>query len=145
MSPIVYAIVLVFGTTVIHALFAAALLEWIGSVSSRHWALGSLLRRACVFAALVLVMSLAAFAECGVWAALYLWVGALSEWREALYFSLVSFTTLGYGDIVLGEEWRILAGFEAVNGIILFGCTTAIIMAVAQRLYLRRQDDGTRS
>jgi hypothetical protein len=42
---------------------------------------------------------------------------------------MVSFTTLGYGDIVLGEGWRLLASFEAANGIILFGWTTALIFA----------------
>jgi hypothetical protein len=92
----------------------------------------------------VLVLSLAAFVECGVWAGLYLWVGALSEVKEALYFSLVSFTTLGYGDVVLSDEWRILSAFEAVNGIILFGWSTAIIVAIAQRLRPHHSDDSKR-
>ena len=54
--------------------------------------------------------------------------------RDALYFSLVTYTTLGYGDVTLNAEWRVLAAFEAVNGIIMFGWTTALIVAVVQRL-----------
>ena len=70
-----------------------------------------------------------------LWATLY--YAALPSFEEALYFSTVTFTTVGYGDIVLGREWRQLATFEAVNGWIIFGWATALIMAVIQRLYFR--------
>ena len=49
----------------------------------------------------------------------------------------MTFTTVGYGDIVLDREWRQLATFEAVNGWIIFGWATALIVAVIQRLYFR--------
>lgn len=45
----------------------------------------------------------------------------------------VTFTTLGYGDIVLGPEWRLLSGIEAINGIVLFGWSTAFLFAIVQR------------
>jgi voltage-gated potassium channel Kch len=70
-----------------------------------------------------------------LWATFYYASGALSSFEEALYFSTVTFTTVGYGDIVLSREWRQLATFEAVNGWIIFGWATALIMAVIQRLY----------
>ena len=70
-----------------------------------------------------------------LWATFYYVSGALPSFEEALYFSTVTFTTVGYGDIVLGREWRQLATFEAVNGWIIFGWATALIMAVIQRLY----------
>ncbi len=57
--------------------------------------------------------------------------------RKSLYFSTVTFTTVGYGDIVLGIEWRQLATFEAMNGWIIFGWTTALIITVVERLYFR--------
>ncbi len=66
-----------------------------------------------------------------------MWAGALPNFQDAIYFSLVTFTTLGYGDIVLAERWRVLAAFEAANGIIMFGWTTAIIVAAVQRIFLR--------
>ena len=48
-----------------------------------------------------------------------------------------TFTTVGYGDIVLGREWRRLGTFEAINGWVIFGWATALIIAVIQRLYFR--------
>ena len=85
-------------------------------------------------AALVVMMFIAALLELSLWAAFYLAVGAMSALEPALYFSTVTFTTLGYGDIVLNESWRLLAAFEAANGTIMFGWTTALVFAVVNRL-----------
>ena len=53
---------------------------------------------------------------------------------RALYFSTVTFTTLGYGDITLLPRWQLISAFEATNGIVLFGVSTAFIFTVIQRL-----------
>ena len=84
----------------------------------------------------ILVMFAVALLEALAWASVYLALGALKGLEQALYFSLVTFTTLGYGEIVLDERWRLLASFEAANGIIMFGWSTAIVMAVVHRVYL---------
>ncbi len=84
----------------------------------------------------ILVMFAVALLEALAWASVYLALGALKGLEQAFYFSLVTFTTLGYGEIVLDERWRLLASFEAANGIIMFGWSTAIVMAVVQRVYL---------
>ena len=84
----------------------------------------------------ILVMFVVALLEAMAWASVYLAFGALKGLEQALYFSLVTFTTLGYGEIVLDERWRLLASFEAANGIIMFGWSTAIVMAVVHRVYL---------
>jgi voltage-gated potassium channel Kch len=73
--------------------------------------------------------------EASAWAAAYLTLGAISGLEPALYFSVVTFTTVGYGDVVLTPEWRLLGSFEAVNGIIMFGWSTALVIAVVQRVY----------
>lgn len=57
----------------------------------------------------------------------------LKSFEEALYFSIVTFTTLGYGDITLGAPWRLLSGAEALNGILLAGWSTALLFTVVQR------------
>ena len=54
---------------------------------------------------------------------------------NCLYFSVVTFTTLGYGDISLSADYRLLSGIEALNGIILVGWTTAMIFSVVQRIW----------
>jgi len=134
-----YAVALIFATTFIHAGCTVAVLGWIRSFTRPHRALRGTLTRGTVLAALVLLMSLAAFLESALWAGFYRMVGALPTLGDAFYFSLVTFTTLGYGDLTLDEEWRLLAAFEAANGIIMFGWTTAIIVAVANRLFLHHQ------
>ena len=71
-----------------------------------------------------------------VWAVAYLslaTVGELDNFESAIYFSFVTFTTLGYGDITLGAPWRVLSGIQALNGIMLVGWTTALLFAVVQR------------
>ncbi|WFU04315.1 potassium channel family protein (plasmid) [Rhizobium sp. CB3171] len=72
-----------------------------------------------------------------IWASFYYMSSALPNLEDAVYFSTVTFTTVGYGDIVLGKEWRQIATFEAINGWIIFGWATALMMAVIQRLYFR--------
>ncbi len=87
----------------------------------------------------VLLMFLVSVIEVLVWSVAYLWTGAIEGLEKATYFSMVTFTTLGYGEIVLNEQWRLLASFEAANGIIMFGWTTAIVLAVVQRVYFNKQ------
>lgn len=83
----------------------------------------------------VLFMFLAVVIDVWMWAVVYLVAGAISSFEEALYFSTASFTTVGYGDIVLSHEWRLLGSFEGANGMIIFGWTTALVIAAIQRFY----------
>jgi hypothetical protein len=71
-----------------------------------------------------------------VWAYAYLAIvpaGELDSFEVAVYFSFVTFTTLGYGDITLSEGWRLLSGIQALNGIMLVGWSTAMLFAVVQK------------
>jgi Ion channel len=73
--------------------------------------------------------------EIWLWAAFYWLFTELPDFETALYFSISSYTTLGYGDIVLGPEWRILAALEAANGILLFGWSTTFLLTVVRRVW----------
>ena len=66
---------------------------------------------------------------------MYLALNALQSFEKALYFSMVTYTTLGYGDVILHDRWRLLSAFGSANGIIMFGWTTAIVIAAVQRIY----------
>lgn len=71
--------------------------------------------------------------QSALWALVYLVLPGITEFdsfEKALYFSMVTFTTLGYGEITLASDNRILAGLEAMNGIILIGWSTAFMFAV---------------
>lgn len=84
---------------------------------------------------LVLIMFFASIIESVLWAVTYMWVGAIEIFEDAFYFSIVTYTTLGYGDITLSSTYRLLSSFEAANGIIIFGWSTAIIIAGIQKIY----------
>ena len=58
-----------------------------------------------------------------------------SSFSESVYFSLITFTTLGYGDIILSSGWRLLSGLEAINGIMLIGWSTALMFSLIQNIY----------
>jgi hypothetical protein len=74
-------------------------------------------------------------AEIAVWAYLFLWRDAMPSLATALYFSAVTYTTTGYGDLVLPEGWRIVGGVEALTGILMCGWSTGLFFAVATRVY----------
>ena len=77
-----------------------------------------------------------------LWALLFWGLSIFPSLEPALYFSLVAFTTLGFGDVILPNEWRLLAGFIAANGFILFGLGTAYMMETLQLSDLRMKGDS---
>jgi voltage-gated potassium channel Kch len=84
-------------------------------------------------AGFVLVFSLHIL-ETVVWAGAYVSLGAIATLEEALYFSIVSFTTVGYGDVVLSSDWRILGACEAVTGTLMFGWSVGLLVILVQRV-----------
>ena len=72
--------------------------------------------------------------EMTAYAALYHWLGQFKDFETSLYFSGTTFTTLGYGDIALGSDRRLLAAGQGLIGLILIGWSTAILVAVTTRL-----------
>ncbi|MEM6793069.1 MAG: potassium channel family protein [Acidobacteriota bacterium] len=84
-------------------------------------------QRATFLSVAVLLMILLHFVGAALWALFYLWSGEFESFQTALYFSVVTATTLGYGDLTLSESWRLLAVFEAMSGLLLFGASTAAV------------------
>lgn len=68
--------------------------------------------------------------EAWIWAFFFWLVGETASLGEAVYFSTVTFTTLGYGDVILSKDWRITSSLQAVSGILLFGWSTAFLVNV---------------
>ena len=77
-------------------------------------------------------------AEITVWALFYLWAGCLPDAESAFYFSGVTYTTVGYGDLTLPQPWRILGPIEALAGILMCGLSTGLFFAVVSRIYASR-------
>ena len=70
--------------------------------------------------------------QIAVWGLLFVWVGEFQSFSEAFYHSAVNFATLGYGDIVMSPAHRLLGPLEAINGVLMFGVSTATLMAALQ-------------
>lgn len=72
--------------------------------------------------------------EIWLYAVTFLGIGALDDFEAALYFSTVSFSSIGYGDIILEKSWRLISAIEGVNGLILIAWSTAFLFSVTTRL-----------
>jgi voltage-gated potassium channel len=129
---------LVLITVIIHA---AGTTWWLGVVGRRYANEDDVFHpdnALKVLTGTVLILLALHTLEIIVWAYAYLLLlppGELGSFEEAVYFSFVTFTTLGYGDITLIQNWRLLSGIEALNGIMLVGWTTAMLFAVVQRMW----------
>ncbi len=125
---------LIVTTVIVHAVSLELILKVLVAVRTDvkvRW-------RAVAFALVILAMFVAHVIEIWIWAIFYYFKVPTSEiptLEAAVYFSTSSFTTVGFGDLVLSEEWRLLSSFEATNGMILFGWSTAFIFAAVRHTY----------
>ena len=78
--------------------------------------------------------------NCSIWTFIYLSFEVFETVEPALYFSMVSFTTLGFGDIILESNHRILSGFTAVSGLISFGLTSAFVVDILSQFRRLREE-----
>lgn len=123
-------------TTVVHGIASLAGVRLLRGHYLTREGMSSGLHDTVVVSVFVLWLFLASIIEIWLWAGLFLYLGALGTLEEALYFATVTFSTLGYGDIVLDKSWRLLASFASANGLFLFGWSTALVFAVVQRLHV---------
>ncbi|MBY5400722.1 MAG: potassium channel family protein [Rhizobium sp.] len=85
------------------------------------------------FSVLMIVLMLGNILQVAFWALLYRVLGAFEDFETAMYFSGVTFTSLGYGDVVLDGRIRLLAPLQAANGLMMFGITTALFFSAIQQ------------
>lgn len=83
----------------------------------------------------VIAVFCALIVDIWVWSAFFLFVGAVGDFETALYFTTVCFSTVGFGDVVLDKDWRLLSSIVSANGMLLFGWSTAFIYEVMSKLY----------
>ena len=134
-SQIFLGCFLVLVTTVVHGVATAIVLTVLKKTGHLlHLKRTSQWQRSVMAGALVVSLFLVSVLDAVMWCYAYLSVGAIAQLEEALYFSMVTFTTLGYGDVTLSSDWRLLASFEAANGVIVLGWSTALVAAFIQRL-----------
>jgi hypothetical protein len=131
LNQLAYGAVLIGVTVLIHAVCLEGIITAWRAVSIEievRW-------RAIALSLTIIGIFAAHVIEICVWTIFYFFVEEIQTWESALYFSTTSFTTVGYGDLTLSEEWRLLGSIEAINGMILFGWSTAFIFACVSRIY----------
>ena len=101
------------------------------------------LRLIAVMIAAVTVLMIAHFAEVLVWSLIYVITSAAPAGSDLIYFAFVNYTTLGYGDVTPVERWHLLGPMTAMNGVLLFGWSTAVIFEVL-RMTLMAGGEGVR-
>lgn len=117
-------------TAMIHMGFLYALGRTVMRADRRHH---SVVRVGAILGA-VLGLMVAHGVEITVYAIAYMGLGLFQTWEEALYFSTSTFTTVGFGDMVLDPQWRLLSGVQSLNGFLLIGWSTAFLIDVTARL-----------
>jgi hypothetical protein len=90
----------------------------------------------CMVAVLGLLLAVVHGIECGIWAVAYLRLGALDSPPDALLFSIDSMSTRGASGLTLQSHWQLMGALEAINGMLLFGVSTAWLFTVAQGYWL---------
>ena len=141
-SIIFIAAVLVAVTVGMHAIGLAVLL---GSLMKSHtqsptrfWSVTWLLIRVTWWLILIHL------AEISVWGLFYYWQECLPDAESAFYFAGVTWTTVGYGDLVLPKPWRMLAPVEGLTGILMSGLSAGLFFAVVSRIFASRLQEQSR-
>ena len=116
-----------------HALVVTVLLRQLsrsaGQTWLRFWSITWVLIRVASW------MVAAHLVEIAIWASFFAWHQMFPDIETAFYFSAVTYTTVGYGDLVLPPKWRLIAGVEGLTGILMCGWSTGFLFAVVSRMY----------
>lgn len=123
---------------VLQAVFVITNLRYYAHFKNTHEDHDSQWRDILLLSIVMLLMLLSNLAQMLIWAVLFVLLGEFSDFSTAMYHSAVNFVTLGYGDIVMTESWRFLGPLEGVNGILMFGVSTAVITAALLDVVRRR-------
>jgi len=125
----------------IQCFVVSALLRFLLVLRTKQLIKPTLSGTSAVLIVVMLIMVAGNFAQIALWAALFRAGGEFHDFATAFYHSVVNFTTLGYGDIVMSEEGRLLGALEAGNGVLMFGLTTGVLFMVLSALMQKAWDE----
>src|SRR5450432_89126 len=128
-------------TVVLHAAGTVHVVMPASGVWNRKLETSDSRRPALTLTRLVSLLLILHLVEISVWAAAFTAANVLPDFETSLYYSMKSYTTVGYGDVLPPNSWRLLGPFEAAVGILMLGWSTGIIVAAVQRIYNNRSSD----
>ena len=135
------AVIIVFLCLLLHVMGILLMSEWLLRRRDEIELKAGKARYGAMLLGLFSLIMLLHLIETSLWAVFYYKRELFSDFETSLYFSLGSYTTIGYGDVVLPQRWRLLAGIEGLTGLLLCGVSTAFIFAIMnamEQMRLRR-------
>jgi voltage-gated potassium channel Kch len=126
--------------SILHFLAIGVVIKLLKNISSRftksHWSM----LIAVAFAAITFSHTV----QVWIWAVVFIVLKVLPNISDALYFSIVTYTTVGYGDVTLAQDFRIFASMAAMTGVLNFGLSTAFLVGLFARILPQSEDNQTR-
>ena len=126
------------GSMVAFGVAAALIVNLMVSLEHRAYMEGHFWRNVLVMLVVTLIMTGSHLLQIAVWAVVLQLCGQVADFETAFYLAAENYTALGYGDIVLSGSWRLFGPLEAINGLLLFGMSTALMFAVMSRMVAHR-------
>ena len=145
LSELTLAFVVVAVCVVIHTAGLVGAAEWLIDRRERFEQRPGMTRFSLYLILICSVITVLHLMETAVWAAVYQWWGLFPDYETSLYFSLGSYTTIGYGDVLLPQRWRLLGALEGISGVLLCGLSTAFIFVVMNMLFQIRAQQQANS
>jgi hypothetical protein len=141
-SVILIASCLVGATVAVHCVGLAwmlrSLMKSCSALPTRLWPITLMLIRVALWLIVI------ALVEIAIWGLFYLGQGCLPDAESAFYFSGITYTSIGYGDVVLAKHWRMLGPVEGLTGLLMSGLSAGLFFAVVSRIYTSRLETGRR-
>jgi len=134
MHLVLIALALLAACVIVQSLGTLAMIHWVARVR-QVFESPNVVRRVGLLLGIFTFIVLLHLIQIALWAGVFWREGELPTLEKAVYFSITCYTTVGFGDIVLGPGWRVLAGIEGLTGIILVGWSTAFVFAIVNRMY----------
>ena len=134
MHKLLLVFLLVAACVTIHGIGMIVGLRWLTRAWPRREHHFSLPRTFWILIRVVFGLLLLHLLQISVWAGFYALAGCFQDFNTAFYFSATSYSTVGYGDVVLPPAWRVLGAIEAVTGVLMFGWSTGVLLTVINHL-----------
>jgi hypothetical protein len=138
MNALLLGIPVLVSTLTVQATATIAIVRVVAALVRRGFAGRSFWLDVVIMMIVLLITLASILVQVAVWAAGFMACGEFADFNTAFYHSAVNFTTLGYGDIVMSYNWRLLGPLEAANGVLMFGISASGLFAVTDRLIKMR-------
>ena len=125
----------------IQCIVAGTLLSVLDRMHRRQLIRPTIISATLLLSVVMLIMMVGNLLQMALWARMFVARGEFTVYASAFYHSVVNFSTLGYGDLVMSEENRLLGALEAANGVLMFGLTTSVLFMVLHAIMRRAWDE----